>query len=87
MIIQDNMANMCAKVTSTYMEFTLAFGPKPEFSFSFKFHLSSRWECTLNKETAVYLRTNVLSIQQFYCCQTVMVILEYNDSLFLNFPI
>ena len=31
------MANMCAKVTSTYMEFTLAFGPKPEFSFSFKF--------------------------------------------------
>ena len=50
MIIKDNMANMCAKVTSTYMEFTLAFGPKPEFtlafgpkpefSFSFKFHLS-----------------------------------------------
>ena len=37
MIIKDNMANMCAKVTSIYMEFTLAFGPKPEFSFSFKF--------------------------------------------------
>ena len=37
MIIKDNMANMCAKVTSTYMEFTLAFGPKPEFSFSFKY--------------------------------------------------
>ena len=37
MIIKDNMANMCAKETSTYMEFTLAFGPKPEFSFSFKF--------------------------------------------------
>ena len=36
MIIKDNMANMCAKVTSTYMEFTLAFGPKLEFSFSFK---------------------------------------------------
>ena len=36
MIIKDNMANMCAKVTSTYMEFTLAFGPKPEFSFSCK---------------------------------------------------
>ena len=36
MIIKDNMANMCAKVTSIYMEFTLAFGPKPEFSFSFK---------------------------------------------------
>jgi len=33
------MANMCAKVTSTYMEFTLAFGPKPEFSFSFKLFL------------------------------------------------
>ena len=40
MIIKDNMANMCAKVTSTYMEFTLAFGPKPEFSFSFKFTFS-----------------------------------------------
>ena len=40
MIIKDNMANMCAKVTSTYMEFTLAFGPKPEFSFSFKFNFS-----------------------------------------------
>ncbi|BFK53100.1 hypothetical protein I2200191F5_23590 [Blautia wexlerae] len=26
MIIKDNMANMCAKVTSTYMEFTLALG-------------------------------------------------------------
>ena len=38
MIIKDNMANMCAKVTSTYMEFTLAFGPKLEFSFSFKSH-------------------------------------------------
>jgi len=36
MIIKDNMANMCAKETSTYMELTLAFGPKPEFSFSFK---------------------------------------------------
>ena len=33
------MANMCAKVTSTYMEFTLAFGPKLEFSFSFKLYL------------------------------------------------
>ena len=40
MIIKDTMANMCAKVTSTYMEFTLAFGPKPEFSFSFKLDLS-----------------------------------------------
>ena len=38
MIIKDNMANMCAKVTSTYMEFTLAFGQKPEFSFSFKLY-------------------------------------------------
>ena len=34
------MANMCAKVTSIYMEFTLAFGPKPEFSFSFKFSIT-----------------------------------------------
>ena len=43
MIIKDNMANMCAKVTSTYMEFTLAFGPKPEFSFSFKSHKSHKY--------------------------------------------
>ena len=28
---------MCARVTSTYMEFTFTFGPKPEFKFSFKF--------------------------------------------------
>ena len=41
MIIKDNMANMCAKVTSTYMEFTLAFGPKLEFSFSFKLYRES----------------------------------------------
>ena len=26
---------MCARVTSTYMEFTFTFGPKPEFKFSF----------------------------------------------------
>lgn len=42
MIIKDNMANMCAKITSTYMEFTLAFGPKPEFSFSFKWKFTKR---------------------------------------------
>ena len=28
---------MCARVTSTYMEFTFTFGPKPEFKFSFKY--------------------------------------------------
>ena len=43
MIIKDNMANMCAKVTSTYIEFTLAFGPKPEFSFSFKCYIEEAW--------------------------------------------
>ena len=43
MIIKDNMANMCAKVTSTYMEFTLAFGPKPEFKFSFNFFYLIDW--------------------------------------------
>ena len=30
-------ASMCARVTSTYMEFTFTFGPKPEFKFSFNF--------------------------------------------------
>ena len=30
---------MCARVTSTYMEFTFTFGPKPEFKFSFKLFL------------------------------------------------
>ena len=29
---------MCARVTSTYMEFTFTFGPKPEFKFSFNFY-------------------------------------------------
>ena len=47
MIIKDNMANMCAKVTSTYMEFTLAFGPKPEFSFSFKLNFSDELDAQI----------------------------------------
>ena len=58
MIIKDNMANMCAKVTSTYMEFTLAFGPKPEFSFSFKFTFSDELDAQiflLNNRTNVYI--------------------------------
>ena len=29
---------MCARVTSTYMEFTFTFGPKPEFKFSFNYY-------------------------------------------------
>ena len=28
---------MCARVTSTYMEFTFTFGAKSEFKFSFKY--------------------------------------------------
>ena len=46
------MANMCARVTSTYMEFTLTFGLKLEFKFSFKLDI---------KITNIYidLRTNV----------------------------
>ena len=40
---------MCAKVTSTYMEFTLAFGPKPEFSFSFKSYFSPCFYYTIYK--------------------------------------
>lgn len=52
MIIKDNMANMCAKVTSTYMEFTLAFGPKPEFSFSFKCYFSDELGALFFKKQA-----------------------------------
>ena len=61
MIIKDNMANMCAKVTSIYMEFTLAFGPKPEFSFSFKYlkiHLTDELDAQIflqNNRTNVYI--------------------------------
>ena len=33
-------ASMCARVTSTYMEFTFTFGPKPEFKFSFNLFFS-----------------------------------------------
>ena len=43
---------MCAKVTSTYMEFTLAFGPKPEFKFSFNYLF-------INSTENVSLQTNV----------------------------
>ena len=56
MIIKDNMANMCAKVTSTYMEFTLAFGSKPEFSFSFNYFslsISAQKSPYSTKETLV----------------------------------
>ena len=31
---------MCARVTSTYMEFTFTFGAKSEFKFSFKCYFS-----------------------------------------------
>ena len=34
---------MCARVTSTYMEFTFTFGPKPEFKFSFNSHKSHKY--------------------------------------------
>ena len=51
------MANMYAKVTSTYMEFTLAFGPKPEFGFSFKF--------LLIKSCIQHYKKKICSI--FYC--------------------
>ena len=45
---------MCARVTSTYMEFTFTFGPKPEFKFSFKFaHLSISAQKIPIKETLV----------------------------------
>lgn len=58
MIIKDNMANMCAKVTSTYMEFTLAFGPKPEFSFSFKYNFE-------RNSFFISIKTDVLILFEF----------------------
>ena len=75
------MANMCAKVTSTYMEFTLAFGPKPEFSFSFKLcfiipHTYEKWKrffehlflliVSLAKKNC-YVSSSVHLTQQFSC--------------------
>lgn len=62
MIIKDNMANMCAKVTSTYMEFTLAFGPKLEFSFSFKLFIKYRGFITSSIEivTSKYILGDLL---------------------------
>jgi len=64
MIIKDNMANMCAKVTSTYMEFTLAFGPKPEFSFSFKFTSSDELDAKifLQKAEQMFTQTDTYGI-------------------------
>ena len=41
------------------MEFTLAFGPKPEFSFSFKFHLSFCKYAFLNKKEGEVRKTYV----------------------------
>ena len=76
MIIKDNMANMCAKVTSTYMEFTLAFGPKPEFSFSFKFFSTTHgYILSLSNENATrsyskmyqhYLKSHFLTENGFF---------------------
>ena len=64
MIIKDNMANICAKVTSTYMEFTLAFGPKPEFSFSFKLTtvVSSHNNLNYSFHLSNFLAKNFLNI-------------------------
>ena len=53
-------ANMCAKVTSTYMEFTLAFGPKPEFKFSFNYFIIFR----SNTHNYVY-SSNIYSDMKF----------------------
>ena len=46
---------MCARVTSTYMEFTFTFGPKPEFKFSFNSIIIFRAICSF------------FIIIQFYC--------------------
>ena len=62
MIIKDNMANMCAKVTSTYMEFTLAFGPKLEFSFSFK----SKHQRTKVQESAGFTMIKVVDLKRLH---------------------
>ena len=40
---------MCARVTSTYMEFTFTFGPKPEFKFSFNLYFSPYFYYTICK--------------------------------------
>ena len=34
--LNEKLNSICG-LSSTYMEFTLAFDPKPEFSFSFKY--------------------------------------------------
>ena len=41
-------ASMCARVTSTYMEFTFTFGPKPEFKFSFNSYFNFFKRVTLD---------------------------------------
>ena len=65
MIIKDNMANMCAKETSTYMEFTLAFGPKPDFSFSFKYKKKTTLKGT-QKRSCVRISDGTHDL--FYMC-------------------
>lgn len=53
MIIKDNMANMCAKVTSTYMELVQ--------NRNLVFHLSF-WSLSLHKQYGKYKFTNKCSI-------------------------
>ena len=77
MIIKDNMANMCAKVTSTYMEFTLAFGPKPEFSFSFKY-------CFISNFSNYILTYLIASCKHLFCFYKKFACLTHQRKIVKN---
>ena len=53
---------MCARVTSTYMEFTFTFGPKPEFKFSFK--------SKIPQNHSFFFKTLETNIRSCYTIQT-----------------
>ena len=78
------MANMCAKVTSTYMEFTLAFGPKPEFSFSFKLVVGMTSSVVIpdNRDSTDVLPDNTNLYSRLYALKKIL--LQQDADMLMN---
>ena len=69
---------MCAKVTSTYMEFTLAFGPKLEFSFSFKCFLYFCFSTHTITPYSNICSYNISCIAPIFKCFITLFIVHYS---------
>ena len=60
---------MCARVTSTYMEFTFTFGAKSEFKFSFKYLILSTdsiipWIASPNKCSFLFFTIHLPPVEE-----------------------